>query len=839
MASGVPDIVTARSVEFGNMSPATCTWAPVDLSRDKAKRASPPGSYRHLSKASLSNHRDPFKRQGSELFFCGFTADNLCKAAGSAGDTPGLTTEPCLLVMPALNYHVLPVDYADLYPKLELPRSPVNFQLHFLGLSLQSGNDCSKTSSLATPVVCLGLALSRTGAAEFQTRLLPPGSINISQERCTSLANLSGTCPHQTPALEQEGDHGPGLVHAGGNVRLLTAQANPGPWDSARQGGRQAPCWAGLPAAGRPARPTAAFAQSTALPLKLEPWELVWTGEKKQRLLHHHYEMETKRAGSDRKTAGQHPPSDLGTLDENAQNPTSRALQLRGVNRYLSRSVHCLNKEVLQEGTFGSSSRVTTEQAIQRGDEGSIERDRERVSGDGLIDRREEPSQTGLDFPPKKVKNEFPSPVRTAGHVTRPKPKLPFSCHRRLTHKHRNSSPWATKQKYAGITGVKMLAMPKIGTKPYTGSIRATENSSYPEVQVQVGESPFAQYWVDTSGYSALAIMGMGQRSHRRLCKADVIVVVESNKVSPQPPLLQFPQPLLIRLLLQTLHQLPCPSLDTLQHLNIPLVVRGPKLNTGFEVRPHQCRVQGHDHFPSPAGHTISDTSQDAIGFLGHLGTLLAHIQVAVNQHPQVLFCQAAFQPLFPKPVALHGVAVAQAKQSQFPQPLLKTCAPDPSPASLPFSGHAPAPQCPSCSEGPKTEHSIRVRRLEVHKKLGGDTARTADPNWPKGYSIPYDVMLNKKLGGLAGRARPLLRNWLGISQQVNENQGLNPQLYILQNPALQDYAKKTSNTTDWRKAKRAAAARRQLSNSCLGFCLSTEPRRTTLQRTKWSRLST
>ncbi|KFV96385.1 Transient receptor potential cation channel subfamily M member 1, partial [Fulmarus glacialis] len=37
-----------------------------------------------------------------------------------------------------------------------------------------------------------------------------------------------------------------------------------------------------------------------------------------------------------------------------------------------------------------------------------------------------------------------------------------------------------------------------------------------------------------------------------------------------------------------------------------------------------------------------------------------------------------------------------------------KTCAPDPSPASLPFSGHAPAPQCPSCSEGPKTEHSIR-----------------------------------------------------------------------------------------------------------------------------------
>ncbi|KAK4825779.1 hypothetical protein QYF61_002342 [Mycteria americana] len=122
----------------------------------------------------------------------------------------------------------------------------------------------------------------------------------------------------------------------------------------------------------------------------------------------------------------------------------------------------------------------------------------------------------------------------------------------------------------------------------------------------------------------------------------------------------QFPQLLLIRLLLQTLHQLRCPSLDTLQHLNIPLVVGGPKLNTAFEVRPHQCQVQGHNHFPSPAGHTISDTSQDAIGLLGCLGTLLPHVQAAVNQHSQVLFCWAAFQPLFPKPVALHGVAVTQ-----------------------------------------------------------------------------------------------------------------------------------------------------------------------------------
>ncbi|KAK4830369.1 hypothetical protein QYF61_010464 [Mycteria americana] len=160
---------------------------------------------------------------------------------------------------------------------------------------------------------------------------------------------------------------------------------------------------------------------------------------------------------------------------------------------------------------------------------------------------------------------------------------------------------------------------------------------------------------------SALCASALVPRARLRL--GPCCVWLEEAKIydarlAKQP---QFPQPLL-RLLLQTLHQLRCPSLDTLQHLHVFLVVGGPKLNTAFEVRPHQCRVQGHDHFSSPAGHTISDTSQDAIGLLGHLGTLLAHIQAAVNQHPQVLFHLAAFQPLFPKPVALHGVAVAQIK---------------------------------------------------------------------------------------------------------------------------------------------------------------------------------
>ncbi|GAB0205875.1 hypothetical protein GRJ2_003053100 [Grus japonensis] len=45
---------------------------------------------------------------------------------------------------------------------------------------------------------------------------------------------------------------------------------------------------------------------------------------------------------------------------------------------------------------------------------------------------------------------------------------------------------------------------------------------------------------------------------------------------------------------------------------------------------------------------------------LATLATLLAHIQLAIDQYPQVLFCRAAFQTLFPKPVALPEVVVTQ-----------------------------------------------------------------------------------------------------------------------------------------------------------------------------------
>ena len=44
------------------------------------------------------------------------------------------------------------------------------------------------------------------------------------------------------------------------------------------------------------------------------------------------------------------------------------------------------------------------------------------------------------------------------------------------------------------------------------------------------------------------------------------------------------------------------------------------------------------------------------------------------------------------------------------------------------------------------------MRKLEGHKKLAQDTARTADPNWPTGYSIPWDVTSSIGTGGNGGR---------------------------------------------------------------------------------------
>jgi len=73
-----------------------------------------------------------------------------------------------------------------------------------------------------------------------------------------------------------------------------------------------------------------------------------------------------------------------------------------------------------------------------------------------------------------------------------------------------------------------------------------------------------------------------------------------------------------------------------------------------------ESRVQGDNHFPSPAGHTASYSSQDAVGLPGHPSTLLDHIQPTSHQYSQVLLRLAALQPLISQPVAVLGVIAPQ-----------------------------------------------------------------------------------------------------------------------------------------------------------------------------------
>ncbi|KAJ7425239.1 hypothetical protein WISP_24359 [Willisornis vidua] len=92
--------------------------------------------------------------------------------------------------------------------------------------------------------------------------------------------------------------------------------------------------------------------------------------------------------------------------------------------------------------------------------------------------------------------------------------------------------------------------------------------------QVQA-KPPLVQLKTVSSG----TIACLGKETEPHLATASFQVVVESDKVTPEPPLLQakhrqLRQRFLIGLVLQTLRQCYCPSLDKLQHK-----LKGPECN--------------------------------------------------------------------------------------------------------------------------------------------------------------------------------------------------------------------------------------------------------------------
>ena len=68
-------------------------------------------------------------------------------------------------------------------------------------------------------------------------------------------------------------------------------------------------------------------------------------------------------------------------------------------------------------------------------------------------------------------------------------------------------------------------------------------------------------------------------------------------------------------------------------------------------------------------------------------------------------------------------------------------------------------------SQGFFSCHAQPAGGLEGHKELGGDTARTADQNWPTGYSIPCDVMPSIYGGELAWGDHCSGTNWALVGE--------------------------------------------------------------------------
>ena len=119
------------------------------------------------------------------------------------------------------------------------------------------------------------------------------------------------------------------------------------------------------------------------------------------------------------------------------------------------------------------------------------------------------------------------------------------------------------------------------------------------------------------------------------------------------PSLLQCKQPQIFQPVLtgEVFHPLRhfCgPALDTIHQVHVSPVLRTPHLDTVLQVRPHQCRAEGKDHLPHPAGHASFDAAQNSVAFLGCEGALMAYVQLAIHHSPQVIFDRAAFSPFIP-----------------------------------------------------------------------------------------------------------------------------------------------------------------------------------------------
>ena len=100
------------------------------------------------------------------------------------------------------------------------------------------------------------------------------------------------------------------------------------------------------------------------------------------------------------------------------------------------------------------------------------------------------------------------------------------------------------------------------------------------------------------------------------------------------------------------LHQQRCE-----QQVHVLLGLGTPELDAVLQGGSHESGIEGENPLPRPAGHASFDAAQDTVGFLGCKRTLPAHVELLINQYPQVLLLRAAFNPFLAQPIFMLGIA--------------------------------------------------------------------------------------------------------------------------------------------------------------------------------------
>lgn len=108
------------------------------------------------------------------------------------------------------------------------------------------------------------------------------------------------------------------------------------------------------------------------------------------------------------------------------------------------------------------------------------------------------------------------------------------------------------------------------------------------------------------------------------------------------------------------------PLLNSLHFVNVLLLLGVQVLKAVDVLWSNKFWVDGDNHFPQHTGYSSANTTQDTASVFSCQGTLLAHVQLTVYQHTQVIFSRAAPQPVNSQPVLLPGIILFQVQNFAF-----------------------------------------------------------------------------------------------------------------------------------------------------------------------------